>query len=231
MKGYQKMSDNKKIIVALDFDDIYKTNKFIDTIDPHLCRLKIGKELFTKYGPDCIHQIQKKGFEIFLDLKFHDIPTTVYKACLSAFSLDIWMLNVHLSGGEAMVISAMKAKHDSQSSCKLIGVTALTSLSDNDCKTVFGCTREHQIDRLKSIGLSADIDGFVCAPNDIKSLSCNNKLYVTPGIRLEKNIDDHHKVYTPKEALNLGASYLVIGRSITASSHPNNTLTEILKGL
>jgi len=130
-----------------------------------------------------------------------------------------------------MVISAMKAKHDTQSSCKLIGVTALTSLSDNDCKTIFGCSRDKQIDRLKTIGLSADIDGFVCAPNDIKSLSCINKLYVTPGIRLGQNTDDHHKSCTPKEALNLGASYLVIGRTITASTHPNNTLSEILKGL
>ena len=225
------MKDNKKVIVALDFDNIRQTYEFIDTIDPMLCRLKIGKEIFTKYGPDCIHQIHQKGFEIFLDLKFHDIPTTVYKACLAAFSLDIWMLNVHLSGGEAMVISAMKAKHDSQSSCKLIGVTALTSLSDTDCENVFGCSRDNQIDRLKTIGVSADIDGFVCAPNDIKSLSCDNKLYITPGIRLEKNTDDHHKVCTPQEALNLGASYLVIGRSITTSTHPNNTLTEILKGL
>ena len=225
------MKDNKKVIVALDFDNIRQTYEFIDTIDPMLCRLKIGKEIFTKYGPDCIHQIHQKGFEIFLDLKFHDIPTTVYKACLSAFSLDIWMLNVHLSGGEAMVISAMKAKHDSQSSCKLIGVTALTSLSDTDCESVFGCSRDNQIDRLKTIGVSADIDGFVCAPSDIKSLSCDNKLYITPGIRLEKNTDDHHKVFTPQEAFNLGASYLVVGRSITASTHPNNTLTEILKEL
>ena len=225
------MKDNKKVIVALDFDNIRQTYEFIDTIDPMLCRLKIGKEIFTKYGPDCIHQIHQKGFEIFLDLKFHDIPTTVYKACLSAFSLDIWMLNVHLSGGEAMVTSAMRAKHDSQSNCKLIGVTALTSLSDNDCENIFGCSRDNQIDRLKTIGLSADIDGFVCAPNDIKSLSCNNKLYITPGIRLEKNTDDHHKVFTPQEAFNLGASYLVVGRSITASTHPNNTLTEILKEL
>lgn len=225
------MKDNKKIIVALDFNDIYDTHEFIDTIDPKLCRLKIGKEIFTKYGPDCIHQIHKKGFEIFLDLKFHDIPTTVYKACLSAFSLNIWMLNIHLSGGEAMAISAMKAKHDSQSSSKLIGVTALTSLSNNDCETIYGCNRDNQINRLKNIGITADIDGFVCSPNDIQSLSNSNKLYVTPGIRLDKNADDHHKVWTPVQACSLGASYLVIGRSITNSKDPNSVLEEIIKSL
>ena len=225
------MKDNKKVIVALDFNNIRDIYEFVDTINPELCRLKIGKEAFTKYGPDCIHQIHKKGFEIFLDLKFHDIPTTVYKACLSAFSLNIWMLNIHLSGGEAMAISAMKAKHDSQSSCKLIGVTALTSLSDNDCETIYGCNRFDQIDRLKNIGLTADIDGFVCSPSDIHSLSSSNKIYVTPGIRLDEKIDDHHKTWTPVKALSLGSSYLVIGRSITASENPNRTLEEILKSL
>ncbi len=223
------MQDDKKIIVALDFDNINQMYKFIDDLDPILCRLKIGKEIFTKYGPDCIEQIHKKGFEIFLDLKFHDIPTTVYKACISAFSLNIWMLNIHLSGGVAMAISAMKAKHDSQASTKLIGVTALTSLSDSDCEAIYGCSRQSQIDRLKNIGLSADIDGFVCSPTDIKSLVSTDKIYVTPGIRLDQKTDDHHKIWTPNEALNLGASYLVIGRSITKSKNPNTILQNIIK--
>tara|TARA_B100000900_G_C20563644_1_gene710034 strand:- start:691 stop:1368 length:678 start_codon:yes stop_codon:yes gene_type:complete len=225
------MQDSKSVIIALDFDSISETYRFIDNINPELCRLKIGKELFTKYGPSCVDDIHKKGFEIFLDLKFHDIPTTVYKACLSAFSLNIWMLNVHLSGGVDMAISAMKAKHDSQSNSKLIGVTALTSLSDHDCNTIYGCSREKQIDRIKDIGLAADIDGFVCSPSDIHLLLGSDKLYVTPGIRLDKKADDHHKIWTPNEALSLGASYLVIGRSITTSKDPNHTLEEIINKL
>lgn len=225
------MEDKKQIIIALDFDDISKTYKFIDNINPELCRLKIGKEIFTKYGPSCINEIHKKGFEIFLDLKFHDIPTTVYKACLSAFSLNIWMLNVHLSGGATMAISAMHAKHDSQTDSKLIGVTALTSLTNCECESIYGCSRESVIERLKKIGLEADIDGYVCSPSDIKSLSSEKKLYVTPGIRLDKKADDHHKVWTPKEALNLGSSYLVIGRSITTNENPNDILEGILNSL
>ena len=141
------------------------------------------------------------------------------------------MLNIHLSGGEAMTINAMKAKSDSQTSCKLIGVTALTSLSEHDCEDIFGCSRDNQIDRLKNIGLNADIDGFVCAPSDIKTLSSRNKIYVTPGIRLDKTIDDHHNTWLPKESLSLGASYLVIGRSITNSKNPNDILMNIVKSL
>ncbi len=225
------MNDTKKIIVALDFDDIDTTFKFIDTLNPSLCRLKIGKELFTKYGPDIIRDIHTKGFEIFLDLKFHDIPTTVYKACISAFSLNVWMLNIHLSGGLEMVKSAVKAKNDCQSSSKLIGVTALTSLSDSDCSSVYGCTRIEQIKRLKDIGLSTNIDGFVCSPYDIKIINSNEKVYVTPGIRIDDNIDDHHKVTTPSKAIELGSTYLVIGRSITCSQEPNKTLENIIKDL
>jgi len=225
------MFDTKKIIVALDFNDINTTFKFIDTIDPTLCRLKIGKELFTKYGPDVIHSIHRKGFEIFLDLKFHDIPTTVYKACISTFSLNVWMLNVHLSGGLEMITAAVNAKNDCQSSSKLIGVTVLTSLSDTDCSSVYGCTRLEQIKRLKDIGISANIDGFVCSPYDVKTINSNEKIYVTPGIRIDGNIDDHHKVISPSKALELGSTYLVIGRSITSSKEPNKTLEDIIKNL
>jgi orotidine-5'-phosphate decarboxylase len=143
------MTDTKIIIVALDYDNEKEAYKFIDNLDPNLCRIKIGKELFTMVGPRIIHELHKKGFEIFLDLKFHDIPTTVYKACVSAFSLDIWMLNIHLSGGYDMACAAMKAKKDCQSNSKLIGVTALTSLSDSDCERIYGCKRLDQIKKLK----------------------------------------------------------------------------------
>ena len=225
------MVDPKKIIVALDYDHIDNALALADNLNPDSCRLKIGKELFSKYGPEIISQIQKKGFEIFLDLKFHDIPTTVYKACISAFSLNVWMLNIHLSGGLNMAEAAMKAKLDCESSSKIIGVTVLTSLSDEDCLNIYGCSRENELLRLKDIALEAEIDGFVCSPYDISVLQDVTKIYVTPGIRFGDDKQDHHKVAGPKEALNLGSHYLVIGRSITGNENPNGILEKILNSL
>jgi orotidine-5'-phosphate decarboxylase len=225
------VDDIKKIIVAVDYDNIDSVKNFVDSIDPALCRIKIGKELFTKYGPSIIKNIHERGFEIFLDLKFHDIPTTVYKACISAFSLNIWMLNIHLTGGYDMAVSAMKAKKDCESTSKLIGVSALTSLSDHDCIKIYGCKRIDQLKRLRDIGLQADIDGFVCSPYDINTLAAEDKIFVTPGIRTNNNTQDHHKVITPVNALQLGSTYLVIGRSITESREPTKALKEIYQSL
>ena len=225
------MVDSKKIIIALDYDHIDNALALADNLNPELCRLKIGKELFTKYGPEIVSQIQKKGFEIFLDLKFHDIPTTVYKACISAFSLNVWMLNIHLSGGLDMAEAAMKAKLDCESSSKIIGVTILTSLSNDDCLNIYGCSRENELLRLKDIALEAEIDGFVCSPYDIHVLQDSTKIYVTPGIRFGDDKQDHHKAAGPKEALNLGSHYLVIGRSITDNINPNGVLEKILNSL
>ena len=225
------MADSKKIIIALDYDDIDDALALADNLDPHLCRLKIGKELFTKYGSEIVVQIQKKGFEIFLDLKFHDIPTTVYKACISALSLNVWMLNIHLAGGLNMTEAAMKAKLDCESSSKLIGVTVLTSLSDQDCNNIYGCPRENELLRLKDIAIEADIDGFVCSPYDINVLRDSTKIYVTPGVRFGDDKQDHYKAASPKQALDLGSNYLVIGRSITGNSNPNGKLEEIINSL
>ena len=225
------MIDTKKIIVALDYNSSEEVLKFIDSIDPSLCRLKIGKELFTKYGPKTILELHDKGFEVFLDLKFHDIPTTVYKACISALSLNVWMLNIHLSGGYDMAVAAMNAKKDCQSNSKIIGVTALTSLTDDDCTRIYGCKRSDQLIRLKDICLDANLDGFVCSPYDINILRTDNKIFVTPGIRTNDNTNDHHKVITPQEAIKLGSDYLVIGRSITESSSPNKELRRIVNSL
>ena len=225
------MIDDKKIIVALDYNNIDDALKFIVNIDSSLCRIKIGKELFTKYGPKIIIELHDKGFEVFLDLKFHDIPTTVYKACISALSLNVWMLNIHLSGGCDMAIAAMNAKKDCLSDSKVIGVTALTSLTDDDCIRIYGCKRSDQLKRFRDIGLDANVDGFVCSPYDINILRTDNKIFVTPGIRTDGNINDHHKVITPQEALKLGSNYLVIGRSITESSNPNKELETIIDSL
>jgi orotidine-5'-phosphate decarboxylase len=141
------------------------------------------------------------------------------------------MLNIHLSGGYDMACAAMNAKRDCQSNSKLIGVTVLTSLSDSDCVRIYGCNRLDQIKKLKDIGLDSNVDGFVCSPYDIDTLKADSKIYVTPGIRIDDNTNDHHKVITPLEATKLGSNYLVIGRSITESLNPNKTLTEIIKSL
>tara|TARA_B100000035_G_scaffold315422_1_gene336015 strand:- start:4778 stop:5455 length:678 start_codon:yes stop_codon:yes gene_type:complete len=225
------MDDPKKIIIALDYDHIDYALALSDKVNPELCRLKIGKELFTKYGPHIVRDIQNKGFDIFLDLKFHDIPTTVYKACLSALSLNIWMLNVHLSGGVDMVKAAMKAKKHSETSTKLIGVSVLTSLSDNDCLKIYGCSRHEELQRLKHIAAESEVDGFVCSPYDINTLKDPSKIYVTPGIRISNDKQDHHKAAKPREAIDLGADYLVIGRSVTNSESPNTILEEIIETL
>jgi orotidine-5'-phosphate decarboxylase len=141
------------------------------------------------------------------------------------------MLNIHLSGGCDMATAAMNAKKDSQSNSILIGVTALTSLTDDDCIRIYGCKRSDQLKRLKDIGLDANVDGFVCSPYDIDILRADNKIFVTPGIRTDANANDHHKVITPKEAVKLGSNYLVIGRSITKSPNPNKELERIINSL
>ena len=222
---------NKNIIIALDFESGDQTLQFLDRLDPTLCRVKVGKELFTAAGPQLVKDIVNRKFDVFLDLKFHDIPTTVYKACISALSLNVWMLNIHLAGGLSMTEAAMKAKLDCESSTKLIGVTVLTSLSDQDCHNIYGCSRDNMLLRLKDIAIEADIDGFVCSPYDINILKDSTKIYVTPGVRFGDDKQDHHKAASPREALDLGSNYLVIGRSITGNSNPNKKLEEIISSL
>ena len=203
----------KNIIVALDYDDENKIYELCNQIDPSLCRLKIGKQAFTKFGPKLVQNLQEKKFEIFLDLKFHDIPTTVYKACIEAFGLGIWMLNVHLLGGVEMVNSARKARDEVNTEAKIIGVTLLTSTTDISLQELGLKERSDIIKELTLIASKTNIDGVVCAPKDISVIREVNKklLFVTPGIRLDTNKDEHVQAYTPREAIKLGSDYLVIG--------------------
>ena len=145
--------------------------------------------------------------------------------------MDGWMINIHLSGGINMSLAAQKAKIECQSSCKLIGVTVLTSLSDDDCLQIYGCTRQQQLAKFKKFAIEADLDGFVCSPYDIEVLEHKDKIYVTPGIRIDNDSHDHAKIIKPETAIELGSSYLVIGRSITNSISPNNVIQEIMKVL
>jgi orotidine-5'-phosphate decarboxylase len=222
-------SCDNKIIVALDYDNKKQALELSKKLDPSYCRLKIGKQLFTKYGPTIVDEFQKMNFEIFLDLKFHDIPITVYKACSEAYKLGVWMLNIHLLGGKDMVLAAKEARDMVNKKSKIIGVTLLTSHNEEGMAHLGMNTREDIVKSLSIIASDAKIDGVVCSPGDISSIntSKNNLEFITPGIRLSDTSNDHSKIYTPSTALELGSSYLVIGRPITEAKDPMSIVEQI----
>ncbi|MED5429860.1 MAG: orotidine-5'-phosphate decarboxylase [Pseudomonadota bacterium] len=220
----------QNIIIALDYNDENKIYDFCDQIDPSICKIKIGKQVFTKYGPKIIDNLQSKKFEIFLDLKFHDIPTTVYKASREAFDLGIWMLNVHLLGGIEMIKAAKQARDEVNSDANLIGVTLLTSTTNKSLNNIGLDERPAVIKKLAEIASKTNIDGVVCSPSDIRFIREINKalLFVTPGIRLDTTSDDHAEVFTPRDAIKLGSNYIVIGRPITESTNPMQIIKNII---
>ena len=226
------MSQNNtnKIIIALDYDNKRDVLNLCDQLDPKYCRLKVGKQLFTQLGPDIIELLHAKNFEIFLDLKFHDIPITVYKACIEAYKLGVWMLNIHLLGGSEMVLAAKQARDEQNTSALLIGVTLLTSHNDESLKFLNLPSRLSTVQRLAQMAQSCQIDGVVCAPSDINTIKevTSDLVYVTPGIRLSDKNDDHDRVYTPKKAILAGSDYLVIGRPITESNNPMKVIDKIV---
>lgn len=227
-----------KIIVALDFADATSALNLVNQLDPSLCKLKVGKELFTATGPRFVEQLIAKNFKVFLDLKFHDIPTTVKKACQAASNLGVWMLNVHASGGTSMMHAAAEGLDiGSQSrSTKplLIAVTVLTSMNQASLNEV-GITEsiENQVLKLAKLTQQAGLDGVVCSALEAQLLKqhlANDFLLVTPGIRPgSSSLDDQSRVLTPSQALQMGASYLVIGRPITQAARPLEALTLIYK--
>ncbi len=237
MKDTKKLDELNRIVVALDFDDIDQARKLVEQLDPKLCRLRIGKEMFTLFGPDWVTEVVNKGFDVFLDLKFHDIPNTVANACLAAAELGVWMINVHVAGGMAMMCAAREAI-DSTVGRKpvLTGVTVLTSLSDQDLITL-GMTKAvpEQVAYYAQMAASAGLDGVVCSPLEIQQLReahGEDFTLITPGVRLDKNYsNDQKRVMTPNEALKAGANYIVIGRAITASSDPLAALSKIEKSI
>lgn len=228
---------NSPIIVALDYNNEYSVMEFIAKIDPALCKVKVGKELFTSCGPKLIEKLVLSGYDVFLDLKFHDIPNTVYKACEAAASLGVWMLNVHTSGGSKMLNMAKQAINESNHKPLLIGVTVLTSMAQYDL-TELGISDnlEDHVIRLAKLGFSAGLDGVVCSALEsttIKQNTSDNFLTVTPGIRLTVDkTDDQTRIVTPIQAINQHqVDYMVIGRPITQAQNPYETITEILGSL
>lgn len=222
-----------RVIVALDYDNKDTAMAFIDKLDPTLCKLKVGKEMFTLFGPEFVKEIIAKGFDVFLDLKFHDIPNTVAKACKAAAELGVWMVNVHASGGLPMMQAAKEAIANSANpSTKLIAVTVLTSMDDVQlADVVSGVTPEEQVLRLAALTEKAGLDGIVCSAQEANALREKHNpefLLVTPGIRpIGADAGDQKRVMTPPDAINSGVSYLVMGRPITKAEDPIAVLTEV----
>lgn len=221
------------IIVALDFPQFDDAYSLAQQLDPAQCRIKIGKELFTRSGPQALEKLQKLGFDIFLDLKFHDIPNTVAGACSAAADLGCWMINVHASGGKAMLEAASNAVQQATQQPLLIAVTVLTSL-DNDALHEIGYVgnTEATTQSLASLARNAGLDGVVSSAHDIeqtKQSQGKDFLVVTPGIRpAGSEVGDQARVATPRRALERGADYLVIGRPITQAKNPLHALSEIV---
>ena len=220
-----------KVIVALDFPDQDTTLSMVDLLDPQLCRLKVGKELFTRCGPSIVESLVRKDFDVFLDLKYHDIPQTVANACKAAADLGVWMLNVHSLGGSAMMEAARKVL-DSEESPYLIAVTLLTSSGEKELNALG--IDQSPLDfvlRLASMTAQAGLDGVVCSAHEatsIKQQHGDKFSCVTPGIRLESDDkNDQQRVMTPVKAIESGADYLVIGRPVTKASDPCKVLRTI----
>ena len=223
---------NTKVIVALDFSNKEEALALVRVLDPALCKLKIGKELFTLAGPELVRTLVDLGFDVFLDLKFHDIPNTVAQACKAAASLGVWMLNVHALGGQNMLQAAREAIDSSAQKPLLIAVTILTSMSAEDLMQVgISGTAEENVERLALLSEHSALDGVVCSSKEVeqlrKTVAADFKL-VTPGIRpAGSSNDDQKRIMTPPDAINAGSDYLVIGRPITKSNNPLQTLIEI----
>ncbi len=224
--------DSKRIIVPLDFPSADAALALASRLDPASCRVKVGKELFVAAGPEVVTRLQDRGFEVFLDLKFHDIPNTVAGACRSAARLGVWMTNVHATGGEEMMRAAREALDAVARPPLLIAVTILTSLSDADLQQLgFGGAVSENVERLARLAHASGLDGVVCSAHEARVLRQalgGGFVLVTPGIRLAESVpDDQVRVITPLEALRLGSDYLVIGRPITQASDPAAALESI----
>ncbi|MDO7084939.1 orotidine-5'-phosphate decarboxylase [Pseudocolwellia sp. AS88] len=222
-----------KVVVALDFDKKADALSFVDKVQPSDCRLKVGKEMFTYFGPEFVKSLTGKGFDVFLDLKFHDIPNTVAKAVSASADLGVWMVNVHASGGTKMMVAAKDALASyKQDAPLLIGVTVLTSMGQDDLLGL-GITKTpaEQVMALATLANNSGLDGVVCSAWEAEALKQTQgkefKL-VTPGIRpAGASADDQKRIMTPREAIDVGVDYLVIGRPITKADDPHSVLQSI----
>ena len=230
---YPISSERTPVIVALDFANEMDTLNFVRRLDPSLCQLKIGKELFTATGRSLVEKLVNQGFKLFLDLKYHDIPNTVAQACKVAAQMGVWIVDMHVSGGRRMMEAAVNAVANETHRPNLIGVTVLTSMEESDLREI-GLTQSPQelVLQWAKLAQSSGLDGVVCSAQEASILRQNfgqNFLLVTPGIRLDtaNNQDDQRRIMTPKQALEAGSSYLVMGRPIVQAVDPVAVLREI----
>lgn len=224
------------IIVALDAKSQFDALAIAEQLDPALCRLKVGKELFTHEGPIIVRALQDKGFDVFLDLKFHDIPNTTAQAVCAAADLGVWMVNVHASGGRKMMETCVERLKAGNYKTQLIAVTVLTSMGREDLKDIgLDIEPNEHVKRLAQLTKDSGLDGVVCSAQEAKMLRetiGKDFALVTPGIRPEgSNADDQKRIVTPKQAMLDGSTHLVIGRPITQSKNMRQTLKDILDTL
>jgi orotidine-5'-phosphate decarboxylase len=217
---------SQTIIVAVDETQLENFQNVVDSLDSDLCMIKIGSVSFNALGHQTISYASNKGFKIFLDLKLHDIPNTVKKSIKGLVSLPIDMMTIHTSGGLEMMKAAKNAVDGTD--IKIFGVTALTSLSDEDTSLIFKRTTAEQVNTMLDLAEQAGIDGVVCSPHELSIVTKRESLLsITPGIRLKDSNDDQNRVMTPKDALKHGANFLVIGRPITEAKNIKEALLEI----
>ncbi|MDA3807772.1 MAG: orotidine-5'-phosphate decarboxylase [Thiomicrorhabdus sp.] len=225
-----------KVLVALDFADEASALDFVGNLRPEECRLKVGKELFAVAGPDFVAILISRDFDVFLDLKYHDIPNTVAKAVKAAARLGVWMVNVHALGGRKMMQAAREALDEFEKRPLLIAVTVLTSMEQSDLAEVGlqGSPNDNVL-RLAQLAQSSGMDGVVCSAQEatlLRRMLGSGFLLVTPGIRPEgSEVNDQKRIMTPRQAMNAGSSYLVIGRPITRSKYPLQVLKDINSSL
>ena len=216
----------KQIITAIDESNLDLFKEIVDSLDSNLCMVKIGSVSFNALGHEAVLYVASKGFDIFLDLKLHDIPNTVKKSIEGLVNLPIQMLTIHTSGGKQMMEYAMEAVKETN--IKIFGVTALTSLSDADTNQIYKRDAADQVAAMLDLAEESGIDGVVCSPHELHLVAKRESLLsITPGIRLRDSDDDQSRVMTPKEAIDLGASFIVIGRPITSSANIKEALKEI----
>ena len=217
---------NKSIIVALDEYKETKFDQVLDQLDPNLCMVKIGSVTFNSLGREAVIKAASKGFDVFLDLKLHDIPNTVRKSIVGLADLPIKMITVHTSGGLKMLKESVDAVKET--SIKIFGVTALTSLADEDTQIIYRCNAKDQVLAMLKLAMQSGIHGVVCSPHELSLVKNNSDLLtITPGIRMKSLGDDQIRTMSPKEAIDNGSNFLVIGRPITASTDIIKSLEEI----
>ena len=226
-----KILNPKQVIVALDFDSFEEANVVVKSLNPDVFRLKIGKQLFAGEGPKIIENFNKQGFDIFLDLKLHDIPNTVYKALKNLLNHKVWMINIHLLGGEEMIKAAKEARESSNSEALLVGVSVLTSLNEKNIKNIgFNMQISELVKTLCMSAKQNNIDGVVSSVIEVPEIKRNfgeDFITVTPGIRIQQKNDDQSRVATLEDAIKNGSDYIVLGREITASENISKMIKKV----